>query len=75
MAIHFRMNNICVLLKKVLEFLELFYDSIVVLSSVYEPTSSILHHIIEIASYLHTYEHDNNLRDVVVRMKLNFLKY
>lgn len=35
MAIHFRMNNIRVLLKKVLEFLESFYDSIVVLSSVY----------------------------------------
>ena len=60
----------------VLEFLELFYDSTVILSGVYYPTSHlILHHILEIAGHLHDYEHDNNLAVVVVPMKAKFLKY
>jgi hypothetical protein len=62
--------------EKVLEFLELFYESTVALSGVYYPTSPlVLHHILEIASHLHDYEHDNNLSDVVVSMKTKFLKY
>ena len=62
--------------EKILEFLELFYDSTVVLSGVYYLTSPlILHHILEIAGHLHDYEHDNNLAVVVVPMKAKFLKY
>ena len=62
--------------EKILEFLELFYDSTVALSSVYYPTSPlILHHIIEIASHLNAYENDNLLRNVVVPMKDKYLKY
>jgi hypothetical protein len=62
--------------EKVMEFLELFYESTVVLSGVYYPTSPlILHHILKIASHLHDYEHDSNLRNVVVPMKNKFLKY
>ena len=61
--------------EKILEFLKLFYDSTVVLSGVYYPTSPlILHHILEIAGHMHDYEHDNNLV-VVVPMKAKFLKY
>jgi hypothetical protein len=61
--------------EKVMEFLELFYESTIVLSWVYYPTSPlILHHIMEIASHLHDYEHDSNLRNVVP-MKNKFLKY
>ena len=54
----------------------MFYDSTVVLSGVYYPTSPlILHHILEIDGHLHDYEHDNNLAAVVVPMKAKFLKY
>ena len=62
--------------EKLLEFLELFYDSTVVLSGVYYPTSPlVLHHILEIASHLHACEKDQNLRAIVYPMKLKFLKY
>ena len=62
--------------EKVLQFLELFYDSTVALSGVYYPTSPlVLHHILEIASHLHDYEHDSNLCNVVAPMKAKFLKY
>jgi hypothetical protein len=62
--------------KKILEFLELFYDSNVVLFGVYYPTSPlILHHLLEIASLLHASEKDQNLIAVVYPMKLKFLKY
>jgi hypothetical protein len=62
--------------EKVLEFLELFYDSTIVWSGIYYPTSPlVLHHILEVASHLHDYEHDSNLSDVVVPMKSKFLKY
>jgi len=45
--------------EKSLEFLELFYDSTVVLSGVYYPTSPlVLHHILEIASHMHACEKD-----------------
>jgi hypothetical protein len=61
---------------KILEVLELFYDSTVVLSCIYYPTSPlILHHILEIASHLHACESDQNLRAIVYPMKLKFLKY
>ena len=43
--------------KKILEFLEIFYESTVVLSGVYYPTSPlILHHLLDIASHLHASE-------------------
>ena len=62
--------------EKILEFLELFYDSTVVLSGVYYPTSPlILHHLLEIASHLHASEKDQNLIAVVYPMKIKFLKY
>ena len=62
--------------KKILEFLELFYDSTVVFSCVYYPTSPlILHHLLEIASHLHASEKDQNLIAVVYPMKIKFLKY
>ena len=62
--------------EKILEFLELFYDSTVVLSGVYYPTSLlILHHLLEIASHLHASEKDQNLIVVVYPMKIKFLKY
>lgn len=62
--------------EKVLEFLKLFYESTVALFGVYYPTSPlVLHHILEIASHLHEYEHDNYLSSAVAPMKTKFLKY
>jgi hypothetical protein len=59
-----------------LEFLELHYDSTVVLSGVYYPTSPLVpHHILEIASHLKACEIDVNLRPIVFPMQLNFFKY
>jgi len=59
----------------ILEFLKLFYDSIVVLSGVYYLTSPlILHYLLQIASHLHASEKDQNLIVVVYPMKLKFLK-
>jgi hypothetical protein len=59
-----------------LEFLELFYDSTVVLSGVYYHISPLVsHYILEIASHLHACERDQNLRAIVAPMKLKFLKY
>jgi hypothetical protein len=61
---------------KILEFLELFYESTCVLSSVYYLTSPlILHHVLDIAAHLHESEKDQNLIVVVYPMKLKFLKY
>ena len=52
--------------EKILEFLELFYDYTVVVSSVYYSTSPlVLHHVLEIASHLHACERDQNLLLVV----------
>jgi hypothetical protein len=63
-------------LKKVLSFLELFYGSIVALSSVYYPISTLmLHHILKIARHLNAFENDKLLRCVVVLKKDKFLKY
>jgi hypothetical protein len=62
--------------EKILEFLEVFYESTVVLSGVYYPTSPlILQHLLDIAAYLHESEKDKNLIAVVYPMKLKFLKY
>ena len=59
-----------------MEFLELFYDSTVVLSGVYYPTNPlVLHYILEIASHLHAAERYHNFRNIVAPMKLKFLKY
>jgi hypothetical protein len=59
-----------------LNFLGLFYVSIVSLSSVYYPTSPLMMHaIIEIDDHLNQYENDDKLREVVVPMKTKFLKY
>ena len=63
--------------EKLLLFLEQFYDSTVVLSGVYYPTSPlIMHHVREIAGHLNTtYERDRDLRNVVAPMKEKFEDY
>jgi hypothetical protein len=62
--------------EKILEFLEVFYESTVVLSGVYYPTSPlILHYLLDIAAHLHESENDQNLIVVVYPIKLKFLKY
>ena len=62
--------------EKILEFLKIFYESTVVLSGVYYPTSPlILHHLLEIASHLHASEKDQNLIAVVYPIKLKFFKH
>ena len=69
-------TNLWYFAEKLLEFLELFYDSTIVLSGVYYPTSPlVLYHILEIASHLHACEKDQNMRAIVYPMKLKFLKY
>jgi len=56
-------------------FLELFYDSTVVLSGVYYPTAPfVLHHILDITEHLHKAETDQNFRMIAYPMKLKFLK-
>jgi hypothetical protein len=60
----------------VLEFLELFYLSIVSLLGVYYPTSALMMHVvIEIATHLNRFENDSKLRPIIVSMKSKFLKY
>jgi hypothetical protein len=62
--------------EKIFEFFEHFYDSTVVLSSIYYPTSPlVLHHVLEIASHLNNCENNKDLRNVVVPMKDKFLQY
>jgi hypothetical protein len=62
--------------EKIMEFLEPFFDSTVILSGVYYPTSTlVLHHILEIASHLHVVERDQNFRNIVAHIKLKFIKY
>jgi hypothetical protein len=57
-------------------FLELFYDTSVVLSGVYYPTAPlVLHHILDIAEHLHNAERNQNFRMIAIPMKLKFLKY
>ena len=65
-----------VVAEKMMEFLEMFYESIVVLSGVYYPTSPLmLHHILDIAQHLHSKDNDPLLMNIVTPMKLKFLKY
>jgi hypothetical protein len=61
--------------KKLLEFLEIFYDCTVVLSSVYYPPVHLFCIILEITTHLHAAEKDVNLRSFVYPMQLKFLKY
>ena len=62
--------------EKLLLFLEQFYDSTIVLYGVYYPTSLlIMHHVLEIAAHLNTYERDRDLRNVVGPMKAKFEDY
>ena len=62
--------------EKILEFPEIFYESTVILFGVYYPTCPrIVHHLLDIASYLLASEKDQNLIVVVYPMKLKFLKY
>jgi hypothetical protein len=61
---------------KILDFLKIFYESTVVLSGVYYPTSPlILHHILDIAAHLHEAEKDESMMTFVYPMKLKLLKY
>jgi hypothetical protein len=65
-----------VVAEKIMEFLEIFYESTVALSGVYYPTSPLmLHHIFDIAGHLHAQETDPFLMNIVTPMKLKFLKY
>ncbi|WVZ98920.1 hypothetical protein U9M48_044290 [Paspalum notatum var. saurae] len=62
--------------EKILEFLERFYDSTVVTSGIYYPTSPLmLHHILSMLTHLNEYEHDNLLGPAVAPMKEKFQKY
>jgi hypothetical protein len=62
--------------EKIFQFLELFRESTFVLSGVYYPTSTLmLHHILEIAGYLHSKDTNPLLTSVLVPMILKFLKY
>lgn len=62
--------------KKILEFLELFYESIVANFGVVYPTAPLmLHRVLLITQHLSKYENDRLLRDVVIPMKTKFLKY
>jgi hypothetical protein len=64
------------IVEHVLEFLELFYLSIVSLSGVYYPTFPLMMHVvIEIAAHLNLFENDSKLRPVIVPMKSKFQKY
>jgi hypothetical protein len=59
-----------------LNFLGIFYLSIVSLSGVYYPTSPLMMHaIIKITDHLNQFENDDKLREVVIPMKYTFLKY
>jgi hypothetical protein len=56
--------------EKLLSFLQLFYDSTVILSGVYYSTAPLmLHQILKIARHLNVFENDTLLRQVVVHMK------
>jgi hypothetical protein len=62
--------------KKVLSFLELFYDATVALSGVYYPTSPLMiHYLVKIALHLQTYANDCHIRSVVQPMIDKYNKY
>jgi hypothetical protein len=65
-----------VVAQKILEFLELIYESTVPLFGVYYPTSLlVLHNIFEIASHLYAQETNALLMNIMTSMKLKILKY
>ena len=58
------------------EFLKVFYDSTVILSGVFYPTSSLaIHHIVEMFELLNNYREDDILGPAVVAMEAKFKKY
>ena len=62
--------------EKVLNFLELFYDSTVALSGVYYPTSPLMiHFLVKIAKHLKKYANDTHLRPVIQPMIDKYNKY
>ena len=62
--------------EQIMIFLELFYNSTVVLSGVYYPTTPlVLHHMLDMAEHLQNAERDANFRMIATPMKLKFLKY
>jgi hypothetical protein len=65
-----------VVAEKIMEFLEMFYESTVALSGVYYPTSPLmLHHILDLVGHLYAQETDLLLMNIVTPMELKFLKY
>jgi hypothetical protein len=69
-------NNHWYVAEKLLSFLQLFYDSTVILSGVYYPIAPLmLHQILKIARHLNAFENDTLLRQVVVHMKDKYFKY
>jgi len=62
--------------KQILQFLEVFYESTVILSGVYYPTSPlVMHQLLEIAIHLQAADEDINLYTIVYPMKQKYLKY
>ena len=62
--------------KVFVEFLKVFYDSTVILSGVYYPTSSLaIHHVVEMSELLNNYREDDILGPAVVAMEKKFTKY
>ncbi|XP_066311030.1 zinc finger BED domain-containing protein RICESLEEPER 2-like [Miscanthus floridulus] len=62
--------------EQIMIFLELFYNSTVILSGVYYPTAPlVLHHMLDMAEHLQNAERDANFRMIATPMKLKFLKY
>jgi hypothetical protein len=58
------------------KFLQLFYDSTVILSGVYYPTAPlVLHQMFEIAEHLQQAESNEHFRPIARPMKAKFLKY
>jgi hypothetical protein len=61
--------------EQIIVFLKLFYDTSVVLSSIYYLTVPlVLHHILDIGEHLHNAERNQNFRMIAIPMKLKFLK-
>jgi hypothetical protein len=69
-------NNHWYVAEKLLSFLQLFYDSTVILSGVYYPTAPLmLHQILKIARHLNAFENDTLLIQAIVHMKDKYFKY
>jgi len=62
--------------EKVLQFLVLFYDSTIALSSVYYPTAPLmLHYLVKIAIHFKKYANDAHIGYVVQSMVEKYNKY